>query len=70
MGSGDAGSRRIMTRGRKLMTDDVNAAIQGAFESGVDEVIVSDGHWNANNVLIEELDCARDSTRGRRHPFP
>lgn len=29
------GHAEYMTRGRKLMTDDVNAAIQGAFESGV-----------------------------------
>lgn len=63
------GHPEYMTRGRKLMTDDVNAAIQGAFESGVDEVIVSDGHWNANNILIEELDSRARLNTGSPSPF-
>ncbi|HUI89916.1 MAG TPA: M55 family metallopeptidase [Anaerolineales bacterium] len=44
------------TRFRKLMTEDVNAAVRGAFGAGADEVIVADGHWNGSNILIEELD--------------
>jgi D-amino peptidase len=43
-------------RFRKLMTGDVNAAIRGAFDGGADEVVVSDGHWDGRNILIEELD--------------
>ncbi|MBN2117844.1 MAG: M55 family metallopeptidase [Anaerolineales bacterium] len=43
-------------RFRKLMTQDVNAAIRGAFEAGAQEVFVADGHWNGTNILIEELD--------------
>jgi D-amino peptidase len=43
-------------RFRKLMTQDVNAAIKGAYEGGATEVIVADGHWNGTNILIEELD--------------
>lgn len=43
-------------RFRKLMTQDVNAAIEGAFEGGATEVIVADGHWDGANILIEELD--------------
>ncbi len=43
-------------RFRKLMTQDVNAAISGAFDGGADEVIVADGHWNGTNILVEELD--------------
>ncbi len=43
-------------RFRKLMTEDVNAAVRGAFESGAQEVLVADGHWNGTNILIEELD--------------
>ena len=42
-------------RFRHIMTADVNAAIRGALASGVDEIIVSDGHWNKTNVLAEEL---------------
>jgi D-amino peptidase len=43
-------------RFRKLMTQDVNAAIDGAFAGGATEVVVADGHGNMSNILIEELD--------------
>jgi D-amino peptidase len=43
-------------RFRKLMTDDVNAAIRGAFAGGATSVAVTDGHNNGRNILIEELD--------------
>ena len=43
-------------RFRRLMTEDVNAAIRGAFDAGADEVIVSDGHSWGRNILIEALD--------------
>ncbi|MDN4075531.1 M55 family metallopeptidase [Fictibacillus terranigra] len=43
-------------RFRRLMTDDVNAAIAGAFEGGATEVTVADGHGNMSNLLVEELD--------------
>lgn len=42
-------------RGRKLMTADVNAAIEAAIQFGVEEIIVSDSHHKMNNILIEEL---------------
>lgn len=41
--------------GCRLLTHEVNAAIEGALEAGVQEVVVSDGHWNCTNVLAEEL---------------
>jgi D-amino peptidase len=44
------------SRFRRLMTGDVNAAIRGAFESGADEVLVTDGHERGTNILLEELD--------------
>jgi D-amino peptidase len=43
-------------RFRRLMTQDVNATIAGAFEGGADEVIVADGHGGGTNILIEQLD--------------
>src|SRR3972149_1994322 len=43
-------------RFRRVMTHDVNAAIRGAFDAGAEEVIVTDGHWNNLNLLIEEID--------------
>ncbi len=43
-------------RFRRIMTDEVNAAIAGATEAGADEFIIADGHGNGTNILIEELD--------------
>lgn len=43
-------------RFRRLYTQDVNAAIAGAFDGGATEVVVADGHGNMSNILIEELD--------------
>jgi D-amino peptidase len=46
---------RDYERARRLMTKEVNAVIEAAFEYGADEVIVSDSHHNNDNILIEEL---------------
>lgn len=56
-------------RFRKLMTADVNAAARGAFEAGVDEVLVADGHWNGSNILVEELDSRAKLNTGSPSPF-
>src|ERR1044071_4176634 len=56
-------------RFRKLMTQDVNAAIRGAYEAGADEVIIADGHWNGSNILIEELDPRARLNSGSPSPF-
>jgi D-amino peptidase len=56
-------------RFRQLMTEDVNAAIRGAFAAGADEVIVSDGHWNATNILIEKLDARARLNSGSPRPY-
>jgi D-amino peptidase len=56
-------------RFRKLMTADVNAAIRGAFEGGAAEVVVSDGHWDGRNILIEELDGRVRLNSGTPRPF-
>lgn len=45
-----------LTRSRALYTGDLNAAIEGAFMGGATDVVVSDGHWNGMNALIEQLD--------------
>ncbi|MGI8474759.1 MAG: M55 family metallopeptidase [Thermomicrobiales bacterium] len=41
---------------RGMMTDDVNAAVDGAFAGGATEVTVNDSHWTMTNVQIERLD--------------
>jgi len=42
-------------RFRRLMTEEANAAIKGAFEAGATEVVVNDSHGSMRNLLIEEL---------------
>ena len=42
-------------RGRKLMTAEVNAAVEGALKGGATEVLVNDSHGGMRNLLIEEL---------------
>jgi D-amino peptidase len=48
-------SSPLHAAGRHLLTREINAAIEGALEAGVQEVVVSDGHWTCVNVLPEEL---------------
>lgn len=56
-------------RFRKLMTQDVNAAIRGAVAAGADDIIVADGHWNGSNILIEELDPRARLNSGSPSPL-
>jgi D-amino peptidase len=56
-------------RFRRLMTQDVNAAIRGAAEGGADEIIVTDGHWNSDNILVEEIDRRARLNSGTPSPF-
>jgi D-amino peptidase len=43
-------------RARKLMAEDANAAIRGAFDGGATEVVVNDSHGGQRNLLPEDLD--------------
>ncbi len=56
-------------RFRKLMTDDMNAAIRGAHDAGADQIVISDGHWNGSNILIEELDPLASLNSGSPSPL-
>lgn len=42
-------------RARKLMTQEVNSAIEGALEAGATEILVNDGHGSMRNIIIEDL---------------
>lgn len=42
-------------RFRQFMTDEVNAAIEGALAAGATEIVVSDAHGNGENILFEQL---------------
>jgi D-amino peptidase len=56
-------------RFRRIMTEDVNAAIRGAFEAGAKDVFVTDGHANGSNILIEELDPRASLNTGSPSPL-
>src|SRR6266545_4160632 len=55
--------------GRHLLTQEVNAAIEGALDAGVQEVVVSDGHWSFTNVLPEELHPRAELVSGSPRRF-
>jgi len=57
------------SRFRRIMTADVNAAIEGACLAGVEDIVVADGHWNGQNILIEELDPRARLNSGTSAPF-
>jgi D-amino peptidase len=42
-------------RFRRLMTREVNAAIEGAVAGGATSIVVNDSHWSMRNLLAEEL---------------
>ena len=42
-------------RGRRLMTQDANAIIDGAFANGAKEFLVNDSHSKMNNLIAEDL---------------
>lgn len=56
-------------RFQRIMTDEVNAAIEGAFDAGAQEVVVADGHAGGYNLLIEALDPRVRLNSGNSAPF-
>jgi D-amino peptidase len=47
---------RDYERGRVMMTEDVNAAVRGAFAAGASDVLVNDAHGPGRNLLHGQLD--------------
>jgi D-amino peptidase len=43
-------------RFRRLMTNEANAAIAGAYDASAKSVLVNDSHWLMRNLLAEDLD--------------
>jgi D-amino peptidase len=56
-------------RYRRIMTEEVNAAIAGAEDAGADEFVVVDGHGDGTNILIEELDSRARLNSGGASPL-
>jgi D-amino peptidase len=47
---------RDYEHGRVMMTEDVNAAVRGAFAAGASDVLVNDAHGPMRNLLHDKLD--------------
>ncbi len=56
-------------RFRRLMTEEVNAAILGAIEAGAKEIVVNDSHNTMRNLLIEELHPQAQLVSGSPKPY-
>ena len=56
-------------RARRLMTAEVNAAIEGALEAGATEILVNDSHGPMVNLLPDELHPAAELILGRPKPI-
>jgi len=54
---------------RRLMTEEVNAAVAGAFDAGASEVLVSDSHGDAQNIDVEALDKRAQLIRAWPRPL-
>ena len=63
--SGEASYERF----RKVMTDEVNAAVEGAVEAGATGVVVNDSHGGMRNVLIEHLHPQAELISGYPKPL-
>jgi D-amino peptidase len=53
---------------RRLMTEELNAAIEGAFAGGAVEVLVNDSHGPMINILPDLLDPRAELIRGNIKP--
>ena len=56
-------------RFRSIMTDEINAAIDGVLDGGATSVIVTDGHNAGCNVLIEKLHAPAHLISGSPAPL-
>ena len=53
---------------QRLLTGEVNAAAQGLFAAGVEEILVNDAHGAGRTILVEELVSGVQIARGTARP--
>lgn len=56
-------------RARKFMTQEVNAAIEGALKAGATEIVVNDSHGTMRNIIPEELNESATLITGSSKPL-
>lgn len=54
---------------RRMMVNDINAAVEGAYQAGAEQVIVNDAHNRGDNLLIDQLDPRVDLISGMMRPL-
>jgi len=57
--------KRLHEFAKRMLTADVNACIEGAFEAGVSDIVVHDSHGAAMSINIEDLHPDAELTSGR-----
>ena len=61
------GGESLYEEGRKLYTEEINAAVRGAKAAGATEIVVMDCHgagkgWTFNSLIHEDLDPAASTS--------
>jgi len=64
------GSAADFERSRRLLTDEVAAAVLGAVDGGVGDVLVLDGHRSGDNFIAARLPEGARFVMGRGRPKP
>jgi D-amino peptidase len=62
-------SGKDYNRARAWMTEDVNAAVEGALQAGATSIIVNDSHGGMRNILLEKLHPKAELISGSPKPF-
>ncbi|MBI4875634.1 MAG: M55 family metallopeptidase [Acidobacteria bacterium] len=61
------GQRRF-DESRRLLTGEVNAAVEGAMAAGASEVVIWDGHGGSRSLSIEDIRPPAQLVQGQRTP--
>ena len=60
----------LRKRMRKLLTGEVNAAIEGCLDAGADEIVVNDSHGWGYNIIFEDLNPKATIIHGEYSALP
>src|SRR5437764_13156474 len=67
--SAQMGGTSDYERFRHIMTQEANAAVEGALAAGADSVVVNDSHGPMTNILIEEIHPEAELISGINKPL-
>src|SRR5579864_8746708 len=61
------GQRRYL-ESRRILTGEVNAAVEGALAAGASEVVIWDGHDGSRTLSVDEIHASAKLIQGRPTP--